>query len=75
MIRTVEATIETDGTIRLHESVSLSSPRRALVTILEEPASVALADEVTLLSQASLAEEWNRQEEDEAWSSLQEARS
>lgn len=77
MIRTVEATIETNGTIRLHESVSLPSARRALVTILEEPAPTsqpgAQVDEATLLSEAALGEDWNREEEDEAWSSLRAA--
>jgi hypothetical protein len=30
-------------------------------------------DEVTLLSEAALAEDWNRPEEDAAWSHLQRA--
>jgi len=40
------------------------SPRRALVTILEEaPTCMTPA----LLSEAALAEDWNRAEEDAAW--------
>jgi hypothetical protein len=38
MIRTVEAVIDKEGKVRLLEPVQLSSPRRALVTILETPA-------------------------------------
>jgi hypothetical protein len=36
MLRTVEAIIAEDGTVRLVEDIKLSSARRALVTILEE---------------------------------------
>ena len=70
MIKTVEAVIDEHGTIRLLEPVQLATPRRALVTILEEePAQVAT--ETALLSEAALAEDWNRPEEDAAWSHLQ----
>jgi hypothetical protein len=71
MIQTVEAIIEPDGKVQLLESVQLKEPRRALVTILEdEPA--AKVSETALLSEQSLAEDWNRPEEDEAWSHLQQ---
>ncbi len=70
MIQTVEAIIEPDGKVLLLESVELKEPRRALVTILDdEPA--AKISETALLSESSLAEDWNRPEEDEAWSHLQ----
>lgn len=73
MIQTVEAIIEPDGKVLLLESVQLNEPRRALVTILEdEPA--AKVSETALLSEQSLAEDWNRPEEDEAWSHLQQVR-
>ena len=36
MIRTVEATIDEQGTVLLQEAVTLTGPHRALVTILEE---------------------------------------
>jgi hypothetical protein len=69
MIRTVEAVIDERGQVRLLESVELPAARRALVTILEdEPAP---AHETALLSEASLAEDWLRPEEDAAWSHLQ----
>lgn len=70
MHRTVEATIDAAGTVTLVESVSLSAPRRALVTILEEPAVA----EVTLASQPALAQDWLKPEEDAAWSHLQSDR-
>lgn len=73
MIQTVEALIEEDGTVSLLEAVRLPTRRRALVTILEEPA--ASGSEAALLSEASLAKDWNRPEEDEAWSHLQSAQS
>ena len=70
MIRTVEATIDERGTVQLQEAVTLTGLHRALVTILdEEPHPNAIA----LLSEAALAEDWNRQEEDAAWSHLQPA--
>jgi hypothetical protein len=69
MIRTVEAVIDTGGVVRLLEEVPLPKARRALVTILdEEPAT---GHETALLSETSLAEDWNRPEEDAAWSYLQ----
>ncbi len=73
MIRTVEAIIDEKGVVRLLESVDLPGTRRALVTILEDE-PVAHANETTLLSKASLAEDWDRPEEDAAWSHLQQGR-
>ena len=36
MSRTIEAIIDKDGHVRLLEAISLSSTRRALVTILDD---------------------------------------
>jgi hypothetical protein len=70
MIQTIEAIIDEQGQVQLLEAIELTGPRRALVTILEEePAQVA--HETALLSEAALAEDWNRPEEDAAWSYLQ----
>ncbi len=69
MIRTVEAVIDEQGTVHLLEQVELNRARRAIVTILEEPPLTA--GETALLSEASLAEDWLRPEEDAAWSHLQ----
>ena len=73
MTTAVEAMIEKDGTVRLLEEIPLAGPRRALVIILEEEPAV-LPNETTLLSEAALAEDWNRPEEDAAWSYLQSAK-
>jgi hypothetical protein len=72
MIRTLEAIIDEHGKVRLLEGVELPAARRALVTILDEEPR-APAHELALLSEAALAEDWNRPEEDAAWSHLQPA--
>jgi hypothetical protein len=71
-MKTVEAIIEANGEVRLVEPVHLSSPRRALVTILEESPTV---QDSALLSEPALAEDWNRAEEDAAWAHLQPGKS
>ena len=73
MIRTVEAVIDEHGNVRLLEPVHSRTARRALVTILEERPE-ALITESALLSEAALAQDWNRPEEDEAWAHLQQVR-
>ena len=62
-MRTVEAIIQPSGEVRLVEPLHVRTPRRALVTILEEDPKV---DDATLLSEAALAKDWNRPEEDAA---------
>ena len=66
---TIEAIVERDGTVHLLQPIRLQAQRRAFVLILDEPA----VSETALLSEAALAEDWNRPEEDEAWSHLQQA--
>jgi len=73
MIRTFEAIIDEKGNVRLLEDVRLPGMRRALVSILEEEPAVT-ANETTLLSEPALAEDWNRPEEEKAWSHLQRER-
>ncbi len=70
MIQTIEAVIDEQGRVKLLQNVRLPNVRRALVTILEEKPAAAVS-ETALLSEAALAEDWNRQEEEEAWSYLQ----
>jgi hypothetical protein len=72
MIRTLEATIDEQGVVLLQESIALSGPHRALVTILEEEPH---ANATALLSEAALAADWDRPEEEAAWSHLQPVRS
>jgi hypothetical protein len=73
MIRTIEARIDEQGKVHVLETIRLAGPRRALVTILDEEPSEHM-HETALLSEAALAEDWNRPEEDAAWSHLQPAR-
>ena len=73
MIRTVEAVIDEHGRVRLLEPVCPPTARRALVTILDERPMAGTA-ESALLSEAALAQDWNRPEEDEAWAHLQQVR-
>ena len=71
MARVVEAVVEREGQVRLLEPVKLNGPRRAFVLILdEEPAHYI--PETALLSEAALAADWERPEEDEAWAHLQQ---
>jgi hypothetical protein len=74
MLRTVEAEIDGRGQIRLLEAVELSGACRALVVILE-PEAAAAPPEPALLAEPARAEDWNRAEEDAAWSHLQQGRS
>jgi len=73
MIRTVEGVLNPDGVVRLLESVPVAGARRALVMILDEEPSPQ-SNETALLSEAALAEDWNRPEEDAAWAHLQPER-
>ena len=72
MIQTVEAVVSSDGRVQLLGPVSVPAPRRALVMILDEAAAVP--GEAALLAEAALAADWDRPEEDAAWSHLQPAK-
>lgn len=72
MIKTIEAIIDEEGTVHLLESIKIKSARRVLVTILEEE-PVNTPNEEALLSEQVLAKDWDKTEEDEAWSYLQQA--
>ena len=73
MIPAIEAIIEEHGNVRLLEAVSLPGSRRAFVMILDDPAD-STTHEASLLSEPVLAQDWNRPEEDAAWSHLQQGR-
>jgi hypothetical protein len=70
MYRTVEAVIDEQGKVRLLEPVRLPGARRALVVILEGEEAMPIAD-TARLTEAALAVDWSRPEEDAAWSHLQ----
>jgi hypothetical protein len=67
-MRTFEAIIDEQGRIRLLQPLEAGAPRRALVVLLDE--AIPSADEAAALSEEALAD-WNRPEEDSAWSHLQ----
>lgn len=75
MPKTVEAIVDEDGAIQLPDSISLKRDQRVLVTILEDPDDESTSEktisETASLSEAALAEDWTREEEDEAWTHLQ----
>ncbi|WP_022836750.1 hypothetical protein [Salisaeta longa] len=73
MPKTVEAVVDEHGHIRLLEPLELHASQRVLVTVLEDApeADARGVGETALLSKAALAEDWNRDEEDEAWKHLQ----
>lgn len=65
MRRTIEAKVDENGNIRTTEPVALPPGARVLVTILEMEDS-----ETASLSEAALAADWERPEEEAAWSHL-----
>ena len=74
MLQVIEAIINEEGEVRLLSPLRLTSARRAIVTILEEEWGSHVS-ETALLSEAALAEDWDRPEEDAAWAYLQQATS
>ncbi len=66
MLRTIEAVIEPDGSVRLLEPLALTTSHRALVTVLEESGDEAGGNVTASLSEHALAE-WDSEEEDAAW--------
>ena len=65
MFPTIEAEVDEKGQIRPKEPVVLSPGSRVLITVLERDGF-----EPALLSEAALAVDWERPEEDAAWSHL-----
>ena len=65
MLQTIEVEIDAQG--RVH-AVGLNKPLPAGRALLTPP-----ANEEALLSEAALAEDWLKPEEDEAWATLQPA--
>lgn len=69
MYKTIEATIDKKGHVKLLEPVHVLKLTRAVLTILDSDEKEGA--ETALLSESSLAVDWNRPEEDEAWRYLQ----
>jgi hypothetical protein len=62
---TIEAEVDAEGNIRPKEPVSLPPGSQLLITVVAPTTA-----ETALLSEASLAVDWNRPEEDAAWADL-----
>ena len=69
MLKSIEAIIEKDGAAHLKGPVHLVSSYQAIVAVIDESS----VPETALLSEEAFAENWNRPEEDKAWSHLQQA--
>ena len=71
MLRTIEATIDKSGRIKLREDVSLRGKKRALVTILDDEwIDAEVSNEAALFAEAALSKDWLNPEEDKAWEHL-----
>ncbi len=64
-MRTIEAEVDEQGNFRPKQPVDLPPGSRVLITVVEPQAT-----ETTLLSETALGADWNRPEEDRAWSHL-----
>ena len=69
MSESVEAIIDEKGQVRLLKPRRFPTSRRAVVMILDDDPL-----ESARVSEPALAEDWNKPEEDAAWSHLQQAR-
>jgi hypothetical protein len=63
---TIEAEVDEKGNIRPTRPIALPPGSKLLITVVSE----AAPSETALLSESSLAAEWNRPEEDAAWADL-----
>ncbi|MEK7991948.1 MAG: hypothetical protein VSS52_013135 [Thiotrichaceae bacterium] len=68
MFQAIEAEVDTQGNVKLLESIQLKESKKALVVILS---SLEDINTTALLSESVLAQDWNREEEDEAWAKFQ----
>jgi hypothetical protein len=75
IIITLEAKTDQHGNLLLPDLARLPAGQRVLITLLEpeiKPSVSSQIDDITLLSEPAL-DDWNRPEEDLAWSHLQPA--
>jgi hypothetical protein len=72
MLRTIEATIDAKGNVKLREPITLRGKKRALVTILEDQAGDEISNETALMAEFALSEDWLAAEEDKAWEHLKD---
>ena len=72
-MQTVDAIVDAEGHLQLVAPIPPGKARKAVLTIFDETPTLG-ASETALLSEAALAKDWNRPEEDAAWSYLQPAK-
>ena len=72
MLRTFQAVLDQKGVLHFREPVRLTTNHRVIVTVLDEEPEADQC-ETALLSEQSLARDWDRPEEDAAWSHLEPA--
>lgn len=69
MLQSIKGIIDQNGKLRVLDKIQLPKSRRVIITILDEELSDEFAD-LALLSEPALARDWEKPEEDEAWSHL-----
>lgn len=69
MLQTYEGIIDKDGTLHLLEPINLPKQSRIIITVLDEEPITELTN-LALLSEPMLMNDWERPEEDKAWSHL-----
>lgn len=70
MLRTIEATIDLDGVVTLHEPVSLKNRSRAIVTILDDSPLDDDSMFCALMSESALSRDWLCSEDETAFEHL-----
>lgn len=70
MPTTYETKTDEQGNLCLPPNIKLPEDCRILVTVLDEPPKSQQANDEALLSEQVLSEDWDKPEEDEAWSTL-----
>ena len=69
MLQAIEGMTDQDGKLKILGNINLPKSRRVIITILNEEPTDEMVN-LALLSESALARDWNRPEEDEAWSHL-----
>ena len=64
----IEAIIDPDGRVNTARPLPISHPTRVILTLVVEDGR---EPDLALASEAAWAKDWNREEEDEAWATLQ----
>jgi hypothetical protein len=69
MLQAIEGMIDQEGKLIILGKFDLPKSRRVIITILDEEPSDEVVN-LALLSESALARDWERPEEEEAWSHL-----